>query len=78
MVRWMMGSLDPVTTLQGATLLPFVVPAWVILIVSARAFNQYRMGDELAAARGVNVSRLQGVCVLVCTLATAGVVAKWL
>ncbi|UCC28816.1 MAG: iron ABC transporter permease [Phycisphaerales bacterium] len=75
-VRWMMGSLDPITTLQGAMLLPLVVPSWVVLMVSARALNQYRLGDELATSRGVNVVNLQGVCVLVCTLATAGVVAK--
>ena len=76
MVRWMMGSLDSITTLQSATLLPFVLPAWVVLILSARALNQYRLGDELAAARGVNIDRLQAVCVLVCTLAIAGVVAR--
>ncbi len=76
MVRWMMGSLDSITTLQSATLLPFVLPAWVALILSARALNQYRLGDELAAARGVNIDRLQAVSVLVCTLAIAGVVAR--
>jgi iron complex transport system permease protein len=76
MVRWMMGSLDPVTTLQGATILPLLLPAWLVLIISARALNQYRLGDELAAARGVSVGRLQGICVLVCTLAVAAVVAK--
>ena len=76
MVRWMMGSLDPVTTLQGTTLLPFVLPAWVVLILSGRTLNQYRLGDELAAARGVNIARLQGICVLVCTLAVAAVVAR--
>ncbi len=76
MVRWMMGSLDPITTIQGMTLLPLIVPAWLVLIGSARALNQYRLGDELAAARGVNVGWLQGACVLVCTLATAGVVAR--
>lgn len=75
-VRWMMGSLDPVTTLQGATILPLLLPAWGVLLISGRALNQYRLGDELAAARGVNVGRLQGVCVLVCTLAVAAVVAK--
>lgn len=76
MVRWMMGSLDSITTLQSATLLPLVLPAWVVLILSARALNQYRLGDELAAARGVNIDRLQAVSVLVCTLAIAGVVAR--
>lgn len=75
MVRWMMGSLDPVRTIEGAVMLPLMLPAWIVLIVMSRALNQYRLGDELAAARGVNVTALQGVCVLVCTLATAAVVA---
>ena len=75
MVRWMMGSLDPVRTIEGAVMLPLMLPAWIVLIAMGRALNQYRLGDELAAARGVNVAALQGVCVLVCTLATAAVVA---
>ncbi len=75
-VRWMMGSLDWITPTQEATLLPFLVPAWVVLTLTARSLNQYRMGDELAFARGVNVGRLQTVCVLVATVATAAVVAK--
>ncbi len=74
-VRWMMGSLDPVSPLQSAMILPLVLPAWVVLLSAGRALNQYRMGDELAAARGVNVRRLQGTCVIVSTLATAAVVA---
>ncbi len=75
MVRWMMGSLDPVRTVEGAVMLPLMLPAWIVLIAMGRALNQYRLGDELAATRGVNVAALQGVCVLVCTLATAAVVA---
>jgi len=53
-----------------------MLPAWILLILNAPALNQYRLGDELAAARGVHVGRLQGLCVLVCTLATAAVVAQ--
>ena len=75
MVRWMMGSLDSISTLKGTLLWPLVLPAWIVLPVAGRALNQYRLGDELAAARGVNVAALQALCVLVCTLATAGVVA---
>jgi iron complex transport system permease protein len=75
MVRWMMGSLDPVRTIEGAVMLPLMLPAWIVLMAMGRALNQYRLGDELAATRGVNVAALQGVCVLVCTLATAAVVA---
>ncbi len=75
-VRWMMGSLDPVRTVEGAALLPLIVPAWVVLVGSGRALNQYRLGDELASSRGVNVAALQVRYVLLCTLATAGVVAQ--
>ena len=75
-VRWMMGSLDAVRTIEGALLLPLILPAWVVLTLSGRALNQYRLGEEMAASRGVNVRALQIICVLVCTLATAGVVAQ--
>jgi len=76
MVRWMMGSLDTITTVEGARLLPLIVPAWVVLVLSSRALNQYRLGDELAASRGVDVAKLQLVCVGVSALATAAVVAQ--
>lgn len=76
MIRWMMGSLDTVASVEGARLLPFVLPCWVVLLFQARALNQYRLGDELAFTRGVDVRRLQILCVSVCTLATAAVVAQ--
>lgn len=76
MVRWMMGSLDAVAVVQGARLLPLVLPAWLVLLLLAPAFNQYRLGDDLATTRGVHVARLQLAAVLVCTLAVAGVVAE--
>ena len=75
-VRWMMGSLDAVSSTQQTMLWPLLVPAWLGLVLMARALNQYRLGDELAASRGVNVVRLQAISVLLCTLATAVVVAQ--
>jgi len=75
-VRWMMGSLDPLRTVEGAMLLPMIVPAWIVLMLVSRSLNQYRLGDELALSRGVNVGRLQLVCVGVCSLATAAIVAQ--
>ncbi|MEK6797603.1 MAG: iron ABC transporter permease [Planctomycetota bacterium] len=74
-VRWMMGSLDPVRPVEGATLLPMMLPAWIALVLGARSLNQYRLGEELAASRGLNVGGLQAVCIAVCSLATAAVVA---
>ena len=75
-VRWMMGSLDPLGSVAGKLMWPFLLPAWVYLLAVSRSLNQYRLGDEMAAARGVNVARLQGTCVLLCTLATAAVVSQ--
>lgn len=75
-IRWMMGSLDPLAEAQRAALWPLLLPAWIALPLLGRALNQYRLGDELAFSRGVNVDRLQLVCVIVATLAVAGVVAR--
>lgn len=76
MVRWMMGSLDAVEMVAGTRMLPLLVPAWVAVMLLSRALNQYRLGDELAAMRGVRVRRLQVICVGVGTLAVAGVVGQ--
>jgi iron complex transport system permease protein len=74
-VRWMMGSLDTIGNLPLRSSLPLIIPAWIVLIASARSLNQYVLGEDLAASRGVNVVRLQVVCVLVGSLAAAAVVA---
>jgi iron complex transport system permease protein len=74
-VRWMMGSLDTISNLKFTSILPMILPGWIVLICSARSLNQYLLGEELAAARGVNVVRLQAVCILFASLATAAVVS---
>jgi len=75
-VRWMMGSLVTIGNFQASYILPLILPGWVVLILSARALNQYTLGEELAATRGVRVARLQLVCILSASLATAAVVSK--
>lgn len=74
-VRWMMGSLDPLTASSTTILWPLLAMSWLVLVMQGRALNQYRLGDELAASRGVSVIRLQVICVLFGSLATALVVA---
>jgi len=74
-VRWMMGSLDTVGHHDLASSPPLIVPAWIVLILSARPLNQYILGEELATARGISIARLQAVCILFASLATAAVVA---
>jgi iron complex transport system permease protein len=75
LIRWMMGSLDSLAR-ESSYLLPLILPAWIVLIAHARALNQYRLGDDIAASRGVHIGRMQTVCVLATTLAVAAVVAK--
>ncbi len=75
MVRWMMGSLTAVGWSEASSGLVILVPCWIVLMVCARPLNQYTLGDEVATSRGVDVRRLQVVCVLFASLATAAVVA---
>ncbi len=72
-VRWMMGSLDTVG-MQSTPLLA-LVPCWLILVFQARALGQFELGEEIAGSRGVHPGRLQLVCILVASLATASVVS---
>ena len=73
-IRWMMGSLDTVG-MRAAPLLVVLVPCWLILVLHARALGQFELGEEIAASRGVRPARLQLICVLVASLATATVVS---
>ncbi len=75
MIQWMLGSLNTITNAKAATIFPFVLPCWIVLLLSSRALNQYRLGDELAESRGVPIARLQIGCVIVATLGTAAVAA---
>jgi iron complex transport system permease protein len=74
-LRWMMGSLETYDLRRVLAALPLLLPCWVVLLAQARGLNQYLLGDELAASRGVHVARMQGVCLLFCSLATAVVVS---
>lgn len=74
-VRWMMGSLKTIGSLESTSGLPLLLPAWFVLLLCARPLNQYLLGDELAASRGIRVARLKLLCVLFTSLATAAVVA---
>lgn len=75
MVRWMMGSLTAVGGTEAASGLVILVPCWIVLVACGRPLNQYMLGDEVATSRGVHVGRLQVVCILFASLATAVVVA---
>ncbi|HUU82403.1 MAG TPA: iron ABC transporter permease [Phycisphaerae bacterium] len=74
-MRWMMGSLETVGIEEAFGLLPLLVVAWGVLLMQARALNQYELGEEVAASRGVDPGHLQAVCIGFASLATAAVVS---
>ncbi|TET31885.1 MAG: iron ABC transporter permease [Planctomycetota bacterium] len=75
MDRWMMGGLDVQGYRELATLFPFLLPGLVLLFGLSGAFNQLAFGEELAAARGVNVERVKKLAFVGGSLVTASVVA---
>lgn len=74
-IRWMMGSLDADGAQTTLPSLLLVIPSLLVLLSQARGLNQYLLGDDLAASRGVRVRRLQCLCLIFASLATAAVVA---
>ncbi len=74
-VRWMMGSLETHGYGQLTPLLPPLLVSWLVLLGSARALNQFDLGDEIAASRGVRLLTLQLTCIGFASIATACVVS---
>lgn len=74
-VRWMMGSLDTFGAVEIRALLPIVVPAWIALLLMARALNQFALGSQIATTRGVNVARLEVGGLVVGSIGVAAVVS---
>lgn len=75
MDRWMMGGLDASSWPVVLSVLPFLVPGLVALLLMARGYDQVSFGEDMALGRGVNVARLQKLSFLFGSLATASVVA---
>ncbi|MCH7813862.1 MAG: iron ABC transporter permease, partial [Planctomycetes bacterium] len=75
-IRWMMGSVATVGYGELLALAPFVVIPWLVLCSRARALDQYAMGAELAATRGVSPGRLQAWCIAMASVATAAIVSS--
>jgi iron complex transport system permease protein len=57
-VRWLMGGIDAVEYSTLAWLAAATLPAVTFIFLKARDWNLMAVGEEWAAARGVNVSRL--------------------
>lgn len=59
MIRWMMGGLSVVGYREVLWLLPWVVVGTAVLILRRWELNLLLTGEEMAASRGVDLSRLR-------------------
>ncbi len=72
---WILGRLSSATWGDVRLVLPYVVFSTVVLLLHRRLLDVLRVGDEEAAALGVNVKRVRLAVVIAATLGTASVVA---
>jgi iron complex transport system permease protein len=72
---WLLGRLATSGWRDVGIVLPYAVFAWVVLIAHRRLLDVLSVGDDEAAALGVNVARVRLLVVAAATIATAAAVA---
>jgi iron complex transport system permease protein len=74
-VRWMMGDLDVGNYTPILAALPFLLAAFAVFAMLPRTLNLLTMGEDVAAARGVEVKSAQRWAFLSASLATGAAVS---
>jgi iron complex transport system permease protein len=74
-VRWMMGDLDVGNYTPILAALPFLLAAFAVFAMLPRTLNLLTMGEDVAAARGVEVTNAQRWAFLSASLATGAAVS---
>ena len=72
---WILGRLDTAGWHDVALVTPYVVVSSAVLLLHRRVLDVLSVGDEEAAALGINVSRVRLVIVVFATVGTAAAVA---
>jgi iron complex transport system permease protein len=75
MLFWMLGSLADATPRKVAVLAPYAVAGAAVLIAMAPRLNLFTVGEENAAALGVDAERTKGIVFLAASLLTGAAVA---
>jgi iron complex transport system permease protein len=75
MLFWMMGSLADATPGKDAALAPYALVGAVILVAMAARLNLFSVGEENAAALGVDIERTKRIVFLAASLLTGAAVA---
>jgi iron complex transport system permease protein len=74
-VRWLMGALDIGSYTPLLTVLPLVIIAFGIFAVLPRSLDLISLGEDAAAARGVDVLRAERLALVGASLATGAAVS---
>ena len=72
---WLLGRLSTSGWRDVGIVLPYAVLAWTVLLAHRRLLDVLAVGDDEAAALGVNVARVRLLVVVAATIATAAAVA---
>jgi cobalamin transport system permease protein len=72
---WLLGRLATAGWREVAIVLPYALLSWVVIILHRRYLDVLAVGDEEAAALGVNVARVRLLVVGAATIGTAAAVA---
>jgi iron complex transport system permease protein len=75
MLFWMMGSLSDATPGKAAALAPYALAGLAVLLGAAPRLNLFAVGEESAAALGVDTERTKRVVFLAASLLTGAAVA---
>ncbi len=75
MLFWMMGSLSDASFSRVAALLPYAAGGGAVLLLSASRLNLFAVGEENAAALGVDTERSKRLVFLAASLTTGAAVA---
>ncbi|MEP6995657.1 MAG: iron ABC transporter permease [Acidobacteriota bacterium] len=75
MLFWMMGSLADATEGKVATLCPYALAGAAVLIASSARLNLFSVGEDNAAALGVDTERTKRIVFLAASLLTGAAVA---
>jgi iron complex transport system permease protein len=74
-LRWLLGDLDVASYRPLVVALPMLGVSFVVFAALAPSLNLLSLGDDLAAARGVPVVRMERIAFLSASLATGAAVS---
>jgi iron complex transport system permease protein len=72
---WLLGRLATAGWREVGIVMPYAFAAWLVILAHRRLLDVLAVGDEEAAALGVNVARVRLLVVFAATIGTAAAVA---